>query len=77
MPRKRTKKPMGRPPKNPLPPKIDAPPEVVAHAVLNAGRPKGRVSEGGYFCADCKRQVAYPETLYNDGLCEQCHQTGS
>ena len=75
MPRK--KKPMGRPPTKTLPPRIDAAsPEHLAHRVLNAGRPKGPVSSKLFFCADCKRQVAFPETLYDDGLCEECHNRG-
>ena len=64
---------MGRPRKHLLPPRIDATPEEVAHVVLNAGRPKGPFKPKDYFCEACKRQVAFPETLYNDGLCEQCH----
>ena len=73
MPRK---KPMGRPART-LPPRIDATPEEVAHVVLNAGRPKGPVQGQDYYCADCKRQVAYPETLYNDNRCEGCHQAAA
>ncbi len=68
----RGRKPMGRPARL-LPPLIDATPEELAHAVLNAGRPKGPVVARDYFCVDCARQVAYPETLYNDGRCEECH----
>ena len=43
MARKRTKKVMGRPSKKVVPPRIAAPPELVANVVLNAGRPKGPV----------------------------------
>ncbi len=74
MPRK--KKEMGRP-SRPLPPKIDATPEEIARAVLNAGRPKGPVKAQDYFCRDCKRQVAYPETLYRDGRCNDCHKVAA
>ena len=28
-----------------------------------------------YQCAVCEREVAYPETLYRDGRCENCHNT--
>ena len=71
MPRK--KKEMGRPMEQGYPPRIDATPEQIAHRVLNAGRPKGKVKARNYRCADCGRRVAYPETLYNDGRCEECH----
>ena len=70
----RTKKVMGRPVVRKLPPRIDATPEEIAHVVLNAGRPRGPVKGLDYFCVDCKRQVAYPETLYNDNRCESCHR---
>lgn len=73
----REKKQMGRPPKNPLPPRIDASPEEIAHVVLNAGRPKGPVQDRRYHCGACERQVAFPETLYNDGLCESCHRAAT
>ena len=29
-----------------------------------------------YRCATCHREVHYPETLYNDGRCEECHASG-
>ena len=31
--------------------------------------------EGGavYRCVECGREVGYPETLYNDDRCEECH----
>ena len=74
MPRK--KKAIGRPARG-YPPRIDATPEQIAHVVLNAGRPTGPVKALKYRCRDCKRQVAYPETLYNDNRCEQCHRFGA
>ena len=40
---------------------------------LNTKVTKGPVSGRGYYCQDCKRQVAYPEAIYNDNRCEQCH----
>ena len=33
-----------------------------------AAGPKGTV----YRCADCEREVHYPDTLYRDGRCETC-----
>ena len=61
------------PRRSPPPPRIDALPEAIANVVLNAGCPKGPVSGKAYYCVDCGRQVSYPETLYQDGRCEQCH----
>ena len=26
-----------------------------------------------YKCGECERVVAFPEVLYKDGKCEQCH----
>ena len=72
MPCKR-KNPVGRPP-NPLPPRIDATAEEIAHVVLNAGRPKGPVAGRDYHCADCGKQVVWPDILYDDGRCEGCHR---
>ena len=74
MPRK---KPMGRPSKKLLPPRIDATAGEIAHVVLNAGRPKGPVQGRDYFCRDCKRQVPFPETLYNDNRCESGHEAAA
>ena len=74
MPQK--KKERGRP-NRPLPPRIDATPEEIARVVLNAGRPKGPVKAHDYFCRDCNRQVAFPDTLYNDHRCESCHQAAA
>jgi len=68
----RAKKERGRPAK-PLPPRIDASAEEIAHVVLNAGRPKGPIDARDYHCVECGRQVAYPETLYNDYKCAGCH----
>ena len=71
---RRKKKAIGRPSKKVLPPRIDATPEQIAQVVLNAGRPQRIVSGTLYYCRDCKRQVAFPETLYNDNRCESCHK---
>ncbi len=62
--------------KRPYPPRIDAPPETIAHVVLNAKRPARFGDEPKrteYLCGDCGRGVYYPETLYQDGRCEGCH----
>ena len=69
----RQKKPLGRPMEKAYPPRIDATPEKIARVVLNAGRPKGPGKSLDYRCGVCERKVVYPETLYNDGLCSECH----
>ena len=72
----RRKKDRGRPMERRYPPRIDAPPEVIARVVLNAKPtvPFGDAPERlEYRCRDCDRRVDYPETLYQDGCCEQCH----
>ena len=72
----RRKKERGRPMKRLYPPRIDAAPEVIANVVLNAKSPARFGTEPKrteYRCRDCDRQVAYPETLYEDGRCESCH----
>ena len=66
------KKPMGRPGRK-YPPRIDATPEEIARTVLNAGRPKARVKNRTYRCGACGREVQYPESLYRDGRCPECH----
>ena len=66
----------GRPARS-LPPRMDAAPEDMAKAMfrLPADYQWQYEREGGaeYRCADCGREVAYPETLYLDGRCEECH----
>ena len=68
----RPKKPRGRPTKNPLPPKIDASPEEIAQAFFRAAPSEGFKSIT-YTCAQCGRAVNYPETVFDDGLCSECH----
>ena len=76
----RRKKERGRPVTRRLPPRIDATPEQIAAALFR--RPanhQGRYERNGgaeYHCAACHREVHYPETLYNDGRCEECHGRG-
>jgi hypothetical protein len=67
MPRKRKER--GRPAR-PLPPKIDATPEEIAQVFLRTTAPGPEIDETRvYCCADCGREVNYPETLYLDGRC--------
>ena len=68
------KKPMGRPGRK-YPPRIDATPEEIARVVLKGGRPTGRVKSRTYRCGACGRAVRYPETLYRDGRCPECHNS--
>ena len=70
------KNPQGRPGRK-YPPRIDATPEEIAHVVLNAGRPTGPARDTDYRCGVCEREVYYPETLYNDGLCPECHASAA
>ena len=73
----RRKKERGRPVTRRLPPRIDATPEQLAQALF--GLPVNHQwrfeQDGGaeYRCVACNREVYYPETLYNDGRCEECH----
>ena len=64
------KKERGRPMEKKYPPRIDATAEELAQAMFRAGP----VVEKVYTCADCKREVYYPEILYRDNRCEECHQ---
>lgn len=75
----RKKKPeRGRPMKRGYAPRIDATPEEMAKAMfsLPADHQWEYEKEGGkvYKCADCGREVVYPETLYRNGRCENCHE---
>ena len=71
----------GRPMKKLYPPRIDATAEEIAQAMfsLPAGRKweyKEAFQNGTvYRCTDCEREVYYPDTLYRDGRCHQCHAT--
>ena len=62
----------GRPVKRTLPPRIDASPEEIARAFFRS-TPVARTAKREYRCEDCGRQVCYPETLYDDGKCPDCH----
>ena len=68
----RPKKERGRPVRG-YPPRIDATPDQIAEVVLSAGRPTKPIKGKVYTCAQCKRPVHYPDTLYNDGQCSECH----
>ena len=70
----RRKKERGRPSK-PYPPRIDATPEEALRAIFNT--PPSAIKDmeppKEYRCQDCERMVNYPEILYRDNRCEECH----
>ena len=68
----RRKKERGRPVERGYPPRIDATPEEIAQKFFRT--PTKKISEDAptYRCAECQREVSYPETLYRDGRCEAC-----
>ena len=67
----RKKKERGRPMELRYPPRMDATAEELAQAMFRAGPVKGPVVKKVYTCADCKREVYYPEILYRDGRCAE------
>ena len=73
----RRKKERGRPMKRLYAPRVDATPEEMAKAMFSMPPDhKWKYEEGDgkvYLCTNCEREVAYPETLYRDGRCEECH----
>ncbi len=78
--KRKQKKGRGRPATRNMPPRVDASAEEIARAVMGVKIETGhqwdylKVAGGTvYYCCDCEREVAYPETLYQDGRCEQCH----
>ena len=62
----------GRPARR-LPPRIDATPEELAQRILGAGRPSNSLVAKQYHCPHSGREVVWPEILYDDGRCEECH----
>ena len=65
----------GRPART-LPPRIDATPEEIAERFMQMKPPGPKVDLAKvYRCANCERKAAWPETLYDDGKCEECHKT--
>ena len=70
MPRK--KRELGRPARG-YPPRIDATVDELVEAFFRAPPGAGVDEPKVYRCVDCKRAVYYPEILYRDGRCEECH----
>lgn len=71
---KRKRKDRGRPMQTHYPPKIDTTPSDLAQILFRTPPTNKPVTGRNYYCRDCKRLVAYPETLYDDGRCETCHK---
>lgn len=59
----------------PVAPRIDATPEQIAAALFRMPADHQwqfeRSGRSEYRCVVCCREVHYPETLYNDGRCEE------
>ena len=68
----RPKKPRGRPPEKPLPPRIDATAEELARVAMRRP-PTPFDSSGNYRCIACTRTISYPGILHEDGKCSECH----
>ena len=68
----RRKKERGRPSK-PYPPRIDATPEEALRAMFNTPPSSTTVDSRESRCSDCGREVYYPEILYRDNRCSECH----
>lgn len=66
------KRQRGRPAR-PLPPRVDSTPEELAQRILNAGRPSNPFGAQQYHCEHCGKEIVWPEVLYDDGRCEDCH----
>lgn len=71
---KKKRRPSGRPARYVMPPKIDASAETIADVVLRSSPVEGfdRQLNITYRCAECDCEVAYPDTLYQDGRCKDC-----
>ena len=69
----RRKKERGRPLKHKYPPRIDATPEELVQAMFNTPHDAVLEEPEEYRCSDCGREVYYPETLYRDNRCPECH----
>ena len=78
MPERKNKKDRGRPMKNLYPPRADVTAEDIAQAMFSLPADhewEYLESAPEYRCADCGREVHYPDTLYRDGRCADCHTT--
>ncbi len=80
----RRKKERGRPMRTGYPPRMEGTAEELAQAMLSLPADHQWEYEKGsnpsrmiYRCADCNREVYYPETLYRDGRCESCHEAAT
>ena len=67
------KRERGRPMQLRYPPRIDASPEDIARVVLRADLSVVDGATPEYRCQACGEAVHYPDTLYEDGRCADCH----
>lgn len=73
----RRKKERGRPMTRKYPPRAEASAEEIAQAFFAMPADhkwQYKDNEPEYRCPDCQREVGYPDTLYSDGRCEECHK---
>ena len=78
MSKSKRKKERGRPMKRRYAPRVDAMPETMAKAMFALPADHQwkyeKASSAVYWCESCEREVAYPETLYREGRCENCQK---
>ena len=53
-------------------PRIDATMEQITDVMLTTPPPLAQ-TEKSYQCVECEREVTWPDTLFEDQRCEQCH----
>ena len=71
---KAEKKPRGRPDREGIPSQDRRYPRGNSSYRPERWTPKGSGQEAAaYRCGACGRTVQYPETLYRDGRCSECH----
>lgn len=68
----RAKKERGRPITRKYPPRTDATVDELVEAFFRATPGTVIAEPTEYRCANCQREVYYPEILYRDGRCEDC-----
>ena len=56
------------------PPRVDATADELATAFFRALPRVDQEEPNEYWCVACGRDVYYPEILYRDEWCEQCHE---
>ena len=73
----RPKKELGRPLERKYPPRLDATAEEMVQAMFSLPADHEWQYENGapttYHCQECGEAVYFPDTLYRDGRCSDCH----